>query len=75
MGTVQHGAGCGGNGRWRANRFPTTAFRHDARASAVHADGSASAHAPRQPLEYPDLGIGSITPHNDPSYIPDWRDW
>ncbi|MFG0327571.1 MAG: prepilin-type N-terminal cleavage/methylation domain-containing protein [Phycisphaerales bacterium JB037] len=65
-----------GHGRWRGNRFPTTAFRHDRRTAGAHADGSVSSHSPTpDALTHPDQRIGSIDPGNDPWYIPDWRDW
>ena len=70
-----------GRGRWRVNAFPTTCFRHGgigagARCMAVHADGSASGHRAEPAwLVEPSRGIGSIGFHNDPRYIPDWREW
>lgn len=71
-----------GRGVWRANRSPTTAFRHApgrggiGSAAAVHADGSATA-TPGKPAWIVDArnAVGSIGTTNDPAYVPDWRDW
>jgi len=71
-----------GRGRWRANRAPTTAFRHGASVSmpgsavGVRADGSAEA-TPGRPAWIVDRrnAIGSIGTSNDPWYVPDWRRW
>ncbi|MCB9845137.1 MAG: type II secretion system protein [Phycisphaeraceae bacterium] len=71
-----------GNGRWRENRAPTTAFRHQkdkagmGRCAAVRADASVRTHhAMPQWLVDQDNAIGSIGVENDPWYVPDWRDW
>lgn len=71
-----------GSGRWRANRSPTTAFRHApgrngiGAAVTVHADGSATA-TPGEPAWIIDSrnAVGSIGATNDPGYVPDWCDW
>ena len=71
----------GGGGRWVANEFPTTCFRHGglgagAQCQGVHADGSVRGYrAQTEWLTQPRQGIGSIGIHNDPRYIPDWRAW
>jgi len=71
-----------GGGRWRTNRAPTTAFRHgDApgnpgAAVGSLADGSAHAfHAKPQWIVDRMRAIGSVGIENDPSHVPDWRDW
>ncbi|MCW5757470.1 MAG: prepilin-type N-terminal cleavage/methylation domain-containing protein [Phycisphaeraceae bacterium] len=80
-----YSGGPGRPGRWQANEFPTSCFRHGGASAGagvggvcqgVHADGSAQGYA-AQPewLAQPAQGIGSIGIHNDPRYIPDWRAW
>lgn len=65
-----------GRGTWQPNAAPTTAFRHDLTAAAVHADGSAHAHGPDREAFFDDrLGVGSVSAHNDARYVPDWRAW
>lgn len=71
-----------GRGRWRANRSPTTSFRHSARGngagscSTVRADGSGASVAARPAwIVHPEHAIGSIGESNDPWYVPDWQDW
>ena len=70
-----------GAGGWRRNSAPTTSFRHDAnpgpdaRTIAAHADGSVRGHRAEDPGAVDNAGIGSVTAHNDPAYIPDWRRW
>jgi prepilin-type N-terminal cleavage/methylation domain-containing protein len=70
-----------GRGRWRANEYPTTCFRHGgcgagASCTAVHADGSVRGYrAEANWLTQPRQGIGSVGVRNDPRYIPDWRAW
>jgi len=66
---------------WRRNSNPTTSFRHDgrpgpgARTIAAHADGSVASRAADEPGGVDRDGIGSVTAHNDPAYVPDWRRW
>jgi len=61
---------------WYRNASPTTCFRHDWTANAVHADGHVAGAAP-----HPDLvtsaafRLGSAGPDNAPRYVPDWREW
>ena len=61
----------GGSGTWFDNGAPTTSFRHDGASSVARADLSAR----MTPAETPDLvderyRTGSITPDNDPVYVP-----
>jgi competence protein ComGC len=71
-----------GAGAWKANPFPTTAFRHArggggaGAAVSVRADGSAHAIRARPHwLTDAALGVGSAGVENDPHYVPDWRTW
>lgn len=70
-------------GTWRANSSPTTSFRHQrarggtiGTALGVRADGSVGAtRALADWIVDHEAGIGSIGTENDPSYVPDWREW
>jgi prepilin-type N-terminal cleavage/methylation domain-containing protein len=77
-------SGPGQEDPWIINDYPTTSFRHMKTRNSpssgltvgVHADGSASTHAPDPAaLVNTPLGIGSISVDNDPWYVPDWREW
>lgn len=62
--------------RWVVNPCPTTCFRHRDRAALVLADGHAEHFRPgpvRPPA--PRFGVGSVGEHNDPYYVPNWREW
>jgi len=62
--------------RWVRNGSPTTCFRHGGRAAVVLADGHVTVFRPRPGmLTTPAFNIGSVGEHNDPHYVPDWRDW
>mgnify|MGYP001053223248 CR=1 FL=1 len=61
---------------WYENTAPTTAFRHQGRCCAAHADGSARTHEPDRRVEFVvQFNVGSIAATNSPHYVPDWRDW
>lgn len=63
-------------GTWMKNTAPTTSFRHRGRANAAHADGHVAPHPPGPGLlTAAEFQIGSAGLHNDPHYVPDWRDW
>ncbi len=59
---------------WIVNSTPTTSFRHRERAVAAAADGHVEAHRPGR-LTSTRFRIGSVGDHNDPHYVPDWREW
>ena len=61
---------------WKTNASPTTSFRHAAWANLVHAEGHVAARAARHAkITHAEHMIGSAHAENDPSYVPDWRDW
>jgi prepilin-type processing-associated H-X9-DG protein len=65
-----------GNDRWNRNTNPTTAFRHSGRTMALFVDGHAAAQRlSGEKMSNKTWRIGSVTEHNDPFYVPDWRDW
>lgn len=68
-----------GDGQWRENPAPTTAFRHHGdggSAIAVRADGSAKVAKARPDwIVSEEHGIGSIGTENSLRYVPDWRRW
>jgi len=63
------------NGGWNNNPAPTTCFRHNQRAMAVHADASVAPYGASVPFSNDELRIGST--HSDPGqhYVPDWTGW
>lgn len=63
-------------GDWSENASPTTAFRHDGRAVAVHVDGHVAEY-PGKPewLTSRRFGIGAVGRENGPHYVPDWQHW
>ena len=61
---------------WTPNASPTTAFRHGWRANVLLADGHVEPFGPGEgQIISPRLRIGWVGEHNDPHYIPDWREW
>jgi len=61
---------------WEENLSPTTCFRHNETTNAVFVDG----HCESMKLEdgkytSPAAKIGSITAHNGPYYVPDYKSW
>jgi prepilin-type N-terminal cleavage/methylation domain-containing protein/prepilin-type processing-associated H-X9-DG protein len=63
-------------GRWRKNDSPTTCFRHGGQAVAAFSDGHVAAHGLEGgQYESAKFHVGSVGTHNDPHYVPDWRDW
>lgn len=61
---------------WEENLCPTTCFRHNDKTNVVFVDG----HCKRMKLEggkytCPQVKIGSITEHNAPYYVPDYKSW
>ena len=70
-----------GDGEWRRNESPTSAFRHHARGSsgamnAAASDGSVRTHhaAPGW-IIHERFAIGSVGIQNGPHYVPDWERW
>jgi prepilin-type N-terminal cleavage/methylation domain-containing protein/prepilin-type processing-associated H-X9-DG protein len=64
------------NGRWTVNASPTTCFRHAGRAGVAAADGHVEAMGPQGGrLTSQRFQIGSVGEHNDPHYVPNWREW
>ncbi len=69
-------------GSWSENAYPTTAFRHGrgrrsaGAACAARADTSVkTARGADGKITDASAGIGSACADNDPSYVPDWREW
>jgi len=63
-------------GDWSDNSNPTTAFRHDGRTLAAHADGHVEGYAARKEwLTSRRFMIGSVGGENAPHYVPNWREW
>ncbi len=69
-------------GEWTRNPAPTTAFRHGSRAGfrcvAAIADASVRSLAAARDalvLAGESYEVGSVTPSNDPWYVPDWESW
>ena len=61
---------------WEKNTSPTTSFRHSAQTVAAFVDGHAASHG-LEGATYTsrEHRVGSIGTHNDPYYVPDWRQW
>jgi prepilin-type N-terminal cleavage/methylation domain-containing protein/prepilin-type processing-associated H-X9-DG protein len=63
-------------GGWQKNGWPTTCFRHGQRAVAAFADGHVAAHGlDGATYASGEHRVGSVGTHNDPHYVPDWREW
>ena len=63
-------------GAWHENGWPTTSFRHVERTVAAFVDGHVATHG-LEGGEYKSAKflVGSAGTHNDPHYVPDWREW
>jgi len=73
-----------GDGEWRINQSPTSAFRHHAGGgrgshgamNAAASDGSVQLHhASPDWIVFERFGIGSVGTENGPHYVPDWERW
>jgi prepilin-type N-terminal cleavage/methylation domain-containing protein len=65
-----------GMNSWRANDYPTTAFRHRGLTVAACCDGHVDSFSPDGGrITSPRYSIGSVGPTNGPHYVPDWRSW
>lgn len=63
-------------GRWRENDSPTTCFRHNERTVAAFVDGHVASHGLEGgKYKSKKFRVGSVGTHNDPHYVPDWREW
>jgi prepilin-type N-terminal cleavage/methylation domain-containing protein/prepilin-type processing-associated H-X9-DG protein len=61
---------------WAENDSPTTCFRHSERTVAGFVDGHVAAHGvDGGRCTCKEFHVGSVGAHNDPHYVPDWRDW
>jgi prepilin-type N-terminal cleavage/methylation domain-containing protein/prepilin-type processing-associated H-X9-DG protein len=64
------------NCRWLPNACPTTSFRHRGRTTVILADGHAEGFRPQGGrITSSRFQIGSVGLHNDPHYVPNWREW